>query len=284
MSEQAIENAPVEPVGSGDAEWDAAQHEAQAENPVQAPEPVAEEAPVAPETPVAAEPDADFTFATLESGQKELRLSTGEVYRGATDAEVMANLAKGKVEANRHIQQLKQPAAPTPASVTAPAKPAIDPAAEAIADYAAQGFGFANAAAMREAIGQFQQSSNNFSTSAQEMAEQQQAMSFIKSTPDFVATPANGERIDNFIRERKLPYTQQSMEDAFYALKGRGLLEGKPVTPTAVADTRKNNMPAPPTGNSPVSPIGGTQKTLAELEAMTTQELEAHMDAELASR
>jgi hypothetical protein len=104
---------PTVPAGSGDADFDAALAAASAE-------PAAEPPAAGEPEPAVAEPaaaDPDFTFATLENGQREMRLATGQVYRGKDDAELYGQLAKAQVAASRRITELSrapEPAAPLP--------------------------------------------------------------------------------------------------------------------------------------------------------------------------
>ena len=269
MSEMQSETVAAEPVGSGDAEWDAAGAEAAAEVPA---EPTPEPVPVVEPTPVAAEPDPDYTFSTLESGQKELRLATGEIYRGKDDAEVMANLAKGKVESNRYIQQLKNP---PPPPVTAPVAihSQVDPAAQAIADFTAQGLGFRDAAEMKAAIAEFRDTSQRSSQQSQEITEQREAIGFIQATPDYVPSESNNARIEGWVKGKGLPYTAENLADAFYALRGRGMLENIPAAATPVS-AKPNIMPPPPSGNSPLSPVGKPTLTVDDIEKMSVAEIE----------
>ena len=123
------------PAGSGDADFDAALAQVAPTEPVAEPavEPVVE--------PVA---DQDFTFSTLENGQREMRLSTGQVYRGKDDAELYSQLAKAQISASKRITELSHAATPvTPVAPVAP-EPPVDATALAIADLMAPAFGKKN--------------------------------------------------------------------------------------------------------------------------------------------
>src|SRR5665213_701729 len=86
--------------------------------------------------------DPDFTFSTLENGQREMRLSTGQVYKGKDDAELYGQLAKAQVAASKRITELSHAPAPVaPPAAAAPAIPeAVDSTALAIAAMMAPAF------------------------------------------------------------------------------------------------------------------------------------------------
>ena len=115
-----IQAEPTVPAGSGDPDFDAALVQAGGDP---APEPVAEPPAVEPPAtdPVPPAADPDFTFSTLENGQREMRLSTGQVYKGKDDAELYGQLAKAQVAASKRITELSH----APAPVAPPDVPAL---------------------------------------------------------------------------------------------------------------------------------------------------------------
>ena len=264
-----IQAEPTVPAGSGDEAFDAALVEAGGDPAAEIPEPVA---PETPETPAPTE-DPDFTFATLENGQREMRLATGQVYRGKDDAELYGQLAKAQIAASRRITELSarsEPVAPVTPTPTTP--DAVDPTALAIADLMAPAFGVKNGAELVAAFAEQQRIAN---AQQEYMGAQQanmEAANFFRAVPEFSKSQADADRIDQFLQTNNLPFNAQTAEMAYYTLKAKGGMTAAPATNRATAP--KNGMPPPPVGTSPAN-TGKGAPTEADLYAMTTEQLEA---------
>lgn len=198
------------------------------------------ETPTAPAVPVAP-PDTGYKINTLENGQQEVTLQTGQVYRGTPD-QVINELAKAQFNASRRITELGQLVPPP--SPPAPTGPQVDPTAKALADLTAQGMGFANAdeylAELRQVQGGYQEHRNQVT-----------AQQFLAVTPDFPKSQENADKIDATLTALGLPATVQNLQVAHHYLKGTGqyvAVSAPPVT------SRPADMPLPPTGttNQPV--------------------------------
>lgn len=246
MSEQFSESVAVEP--TGEISWGDPAPETPAEVPV---DNAPAETPVAlPEAPP--EPQ-DISISTLENGEKEIRLATGQVYRGKDDASVIMELGKAQLEASRYTQTLKQQleAAQKPPMQESPAEAALDPAAQYFADSAAQGLGFKDASELKEAIQFMKQQATGFQSTLQQQQLQQVAVEFVRSTPDFTVTPGNTAKLEETLDKMCLPPTVENIRFAHYALKGQGAYEA-PQPRTEIGQfAPKNNMPLPPTSGAP---------------------------------
>ena len=261
-----IQAEPTVPAGSGDADFDAALAQVAPTEPVAEPvvEPVAEPA---------AEPSAneDFTFATLENGQREMRLSTGQVYRGKDDAELYAQLAKAQINASKRITELSH-TPPTVAPVIAPVvEQPVDATALAIADLMAPAFGAKNGA---ELVAAFAEQQRTAAAQQEFMAAQQanfEAANFFRAVPEFSKSQADADRIDHFLQENGIPFNAKTAEMAYYTLKAKGEMSVAPAT-TRTAPP-KNTMPLPPAGTAPAN-TGKGAPTEADLWSMTTDQLQ----------
>lgn len=251
------------PAGSGDADFDAALAQAAAPETVPAVEvpPVVEAAPEVP--------DPDFTFATLENGQREMKLATGQVYRGKDDAELYGQLAKAQVAASRRITELSR--TPEAALQVAPAPAAVDPTALAIADLMAPAFGVKNGAELVAAFAEQQRIAN---AQQEYMASQQanfEAANFFRAVPEFSKSQADADKIDQFLQSNGIPFNAKTAEMAYHTLKAKGEMSVAPAAPASAA-APKNNMPAPPVGTAPAN-TGKGIPTDQDLYAMTTEQL-----------
>lgn len=257
------------PAGSGDPDFDAALLEAGGTKAEPEPvEPVAEPTPV--ETSHVADPD--FTFSTLENGQREMRLATGQVYRGKDDAELYGQLAKAQIAASRRITELSsrpEPVAPVAAPVVTPES--VDPTALAIADLMAPAFGAKNGSALVAAFAEQQR----IATAQQEFMQAQQAnfeaANFFRAVPEFSKSQADADKIDGFLQNHGIPFNAATAEMAYHMLKAKGEMTAAPATVRATAP--KNDMPPPPSGTAPAN-TGKGAPTEADLYAMTTEQLE----------
>lgn len=283
MSEQQQPTEPIAETGSPDLEGMSTEQLEQtmvgAATPVEiapeiVPEPVAAAEPVAP---VAAPIQApEIAVSTLENGQVEYRLATGQVYRGKDHADAANQMAKAQLEASRYIQQLKQaPVAPVASLVPAPTPAAseIDASTMALIDLIAPAFDVKNGQEMIAAWKQSQQRAAEAQTLTQDYQSHQTAVNFLKTTPDFVNTPTNSEKLDAELNRLNMPFTVENAQLVHYALKGRGLYETIPA-PIAAA-TPVNRMPPPPVGSAPANT--GKAPTESELYSMSTAQLEALM-------
>jgi hypothetical protein len=266
-----IQAEPTVPAGSGDADFDAALVEASAEPTA---EPVAEPEPVAAAEPPAADPD--FTFATLENGQREMRLSTGQVYRGKDDAELYGQLAKAQVAASRRITELSR--TPEPVAPVAPvAAPAVDPTALAIADLMAPAFGVKNGS---ELVAAFAAQQETAQRQQEFMAAQQanfEAANFFRAVPEFSKSQADADKIDQFLQTNQLPFNAKTAEMAYYTLKAKGEMSVAPAAP-ARNGAPKNGMPPPPVGTAPAN-TGKGAPTEADLWNMSADQLQELLTA-----
>jgi len=267
---------PTVPAGSGDADFDAALAEAGGspaeETPVETPaEEVPAETPPAEAAPAA---DPDFTFSTLENGQREMRTASGQVYRGKDDGELLAQLAKAQVSATRRIAELSrapEPVAPTPTPATT--EPSIDPTALAIADLMAPAFGVKNG---QELVAAFAEQQRTAAAQQEFMAAQQanmEAANFFRAVPEFSKSQADADKIDQFLQVNQLPFNAKTAEMAYYTLKAKGEMTVAP-PPAARTNAPKNNMPAPPVGTAPAN-TGKGAPTEQDLWSMTPEQLEA---------
>lgn len=275
MSDQIEQAAPTGNEGSGDPAFDAALAEATAETPVETPAETTE-VPETVETPV----DADFTFSTLENGQREMRLATGQVYKGKDDAELYAQLAKAQIAASRRITELSrtpEPVAPAPITV-APAE--VDPTALAIADLMAPAFGVKNGA---ELVAAFAEQQRTAAAQQEFMAAQHanmEAANFFRAVPEFSKSQADADKIDQFLQSNNLPFNAGTAEMAYHTLKAKGEMTALPAAQAPKAP--KNNMPAPPAGTAPAN-TGKGATTEADLWSMTPEQLEQLITAGSAS-
>jgi hypothetical protein len=261
---------PTVPAGSGDADFDAALAQAnEAPNPETTlasdptPEPIAD--------PAAPIEDPDFTFATLENGQREMRLATGQVYRGKDDAELYGQLAKAQIAASRRITELSrtpEPVAPPPAAPAAP--DAIDPTALAIADLMAPAFGAKNGAELVAAFAEQQRVAASQGEFLEAQRANMEAANFFRAVPEFSKSQADADRIDQFLQTNGLPFNAQTAEMAYHTLKAKGEMTTAPATSRATAP--KNGMPPPPTGTAPANTGKGAPNE-ADLYSMTTEQL-----------
>lgn len=266
MSEPSNEIAAPAQVGETAAEsinWgDAPVAAAQPSEPAQPAQPAQEPAPAQPVIPAQppAEPNPDFTFSTLENGERELRLATGQVYKGKDDAGILEQVTRAQLEASRTITQLRSQAPPPVAPPVVPASEVIDPAEEALADMTARGLGFKDGKELRAGIEALRQSSTQNQDIYLEIRNQQTAMQFLKETPDFVNTPANSQKLDEALVAMNLPFTAENAKWAHYALKGQGVYEAPvvvteahsvPRTATGQFAQRTNLMPMPPNASIP---------------------------------
>ena len=212
-----IQAEPTVPAGSGDADFDAALAQVAPTEPVTEPvvEPVVE--PVAETVP-----DSDFTFSTLENGQREMRLSTGQVYRGKDDAELYSQLAKAQISASKRITELSHAAPPVVPVAPVVAEPPVDATALAIADLMAPAFGAKNGA---ELVAKFAEQQETAQRQQEFMAAQQanfEAANFFRAVPEFSKSQADADRIDHFLQENNLPFNAKTAEMAYYTLKAKG--------------------------------------------------------------
>lgn len=237
-------------------------------------------AEVTPEpTPEPPPVNQDFTFSTLENGEREVRLSSGEVFKGKTDADVIQALANSKLEATRYIQQLKS--APAPVTNPTPVQseqPQIDAATMALVDMIAPAFGVKSGTELIAGWQNMQKQQGEFGNIAQETRLQQTAADFIRTTPDFIITPANTERMEKTLDAMGLQPTVENLKFVHYSLKGQGLYE-QVIAPTTAPRTAngqfapQNTMPLPPNGSAPAAPTGKGTPTESDFSKMTTAEL-----------
>jgi hypothetical protein len=267
---QVEQTVPAGNEGSGDPAFDAALVEASGTTPApETTEPTTE--PVVVEPPPVAEPDPDFTFSTLENGQREMRLATGQVYRGKDDAELYGQLAKAQVAASKRITELSR--TPEPIAPVAPpqqAPDAIDPTALAIADLMAPAFGAKNG---QELVAAFAEQNRIANAQQEFMAAQQanfEAANFFRAVPEFSKSQGDADRIDGFLQENGLPFNAKTAEMAYYTLKAKGEMNAAPVTTRPTAP--KNQMPPPPTGNAPAN-TGKGAPSASDFSNMTTEDL-----------
>ena len=271
-----IQAEPTVPAGSGDADFDAALAQVAPTEPVAelAAEPVAE--PVA--EPPGSATDADFTLVTLENGQRELRLSTGQTYRGKDDTDIHAQMAKAHINASRRITELSSPPEPVaPVTNLVPsAQMPVDATALAIADLMAPAFGVKNG---HELVAAFAKQQETAQAQQEFMAAQNanfEAANFFRAVPEFSKSQADADRIDGFLQENGLPFNAKTAEMAYYTLKAKGEMS----TPTAAVRTTapKNHMPPPPIGTSPAN-TGKGAPTEADLWSMTSDQLQELLTA-----
>ena len=266
-----IQAEPTVPAGSGDADFYAALAQVAPTEPVTEPivEPVVE--PVAETVP-----DSDFTFSTLENGQREMRLSTGQVYRGKDDAELYSQLAKAQISASKRITELSHAAPPVVPVAPVVAEPPVDATALAIADLMAPAFGAKNGA---ELVAKFAEQQETAQRQQEFMAAQQanfEAANFFRAVPEFSKSQADADRIDHFLQENGLPFNAKTAEMAYYTLKAKGEMTAPTTSSRTVAP--KNTMPPPPVGTAPAN-TGKGAPTEADLWSMTTEQLQELMTA-----
>lgn len=268
---------PIEPTGSEDVELQAAFPGAFPDAPVD-PAPV-DPAPVdlAPVDPAPAA-DPDFTLVTLDNGQREMTLPTGQVYRGKDDAELYGQLAKAQIAASRRITELSKPAEPVAPVAAATPEPEIDATAAAIADLMAPRFGFKDGAAMAAALSSIQSASQAQQEYMAAQAAHFEAQKFFMAVPDFSKTDADAAKIDNFLQANGIPFNANTAEMAYHTLKAKGEMTAAPVTNRPAAPV--NHMPPPPVGTAPAN-TGKGVPTDADLWNMTTDQLEQLITGQL---
>lgn len=226
---------------------------------VEAPAPVIE----APPEPV----DPDFNFVTLENGDVEARLSTGEVYKGKNEREVMTKIAKGKVEASRHIQTLNQ----RPAPAIDPNKTPVDQSSQVLLDLLAPSLGAKDGASLAQTLQDQQQV-------IAEYRMQQTAAQFFNEVPDFPKTQANTDKFGQTLDEFNLPFTVANAKLVHGYLKANGLYQAVPLRAAdGTFAPRVNTMPAPPNGNSPSPSAPMTEADIWKMTPDQFQEYRANM-------
>jgi hypothetical protein len=201
------------------------------------------EAPAPVEAPVAPPPASDpWNIQTLENGQREVTLPTGQVYRGTND-EVLYQLAKAQTHASQRIAELGRQVPPP--TTPPPTLPQMDPTARALADLTAQGLGLPNAEALIERMQRLEQVETGYAQ--QQM--QQTAQQFMASAPDFVATAENGQKVDDTLATLGLEPTVKNLQVVHHYLKSTGqyVQSAPPAAPTRAPD-----MPLPPSGTNSV--------------------------------
>ena len=288
MDEPLVSNANPEQDGtssSGDPAWDAAMAEATAAQPVAdpAPEPSVEPPAATPEPPA---PSDGFSSHVLDNGEHEIRLDSGEVFRGKDQNEVIAKLAKGKLEATRYISELKAPKqAPQPEVMPPAGANAIDPASLAIADLLAPAFGVKNGQELIDSYKAQQQAAQRSTQVAEEYRLQQEAQKFLSAVPEFSKSKADADKIDIFLDQMGWSNDARNYEAAYYTLKAKGEFASAAPAPTNVvrmpdgkfASTKTTptpSMPPPPSGSAPAT-TGKGEPTSADLYSMSTDELYA---------
>lgn len=200
---------------------------------IHAPEPVV----AAPEpVPVVTEPPAEYKINTLENGEREIVMNSGQVFRGTTD-QVMDAMAKSVFHGTKRIAELGQQAPP---QQTQPTGPTIDPTAKALADLTAQGMGFKNADDYMARLNQVEQYTQQQQTA--NMVAQ-----FLTSTPEFPATEENGQKVDALVNQLGMTPSVESWKVAYNHLKATGQLV---VNPAAAQQQRPAAMPLPPNGQA----------------------------------
>lgn len=162
-------------------------------------------------------------------------MNSGQVYRGTPDKLIDA-MAKAQYHATKRIAELGQQTPPVP-----PAGPQVDPTALALADLAAQGMGYANAAALQADLGGMRES-------YQQQQLNNVAAQFMAATPDFQPSEENGNRLDAALQESGLPPTVKNLQIMHAYLKSNGQYV---VTNTPPAQQqRQPGMPMPPNGQA----------------------------------
>lgn len=265
MSEQSNETAQTAGAGEGgEIQWGEAGQEVQpvAEAVPVDPAPTDTPPPPEPSAPQTPEPSSDFNFTTLQNGEKELRLESGQVYRGKDDGEIIQKLAKAQFEASRTIRELKQPVQTPPQPQPTPTQtpePQYDPTTVALADMLAPMFGMKSGLELVQSYRAMQEQIKGFQPIAQQTQMNSIAADFIRATPDFEITPRNSELLGETLDKYGLPLTSDNMRLVHDALKSRGMYETtKPPAPTPTAPRAptgqflpRNTMPPPPTATTP---------------------------------
>jgi hypothetical protein len=268
MSEPLNETGQVDQGGSGgEINW--GDTPAEVVTPAATPEPVAaaetpaepvpSETPAPPAEPPPTPPPSDFSIATLENGEREIRLESGQVYRGKDDGELLAKMAKAQFEASRTIRELRQPPAPPqPPPPQQAQTPFIDPTAQAIADMIAPMFGVQSGQELVARWQEMNQQIQGFQPIAQQTHLNAVAADFFRQAPDFSITPRNSELLGETMDKLGLPLTVDNMKFAHYALKGQGLYESptppSPPTPRSPTGQFAPRMPLPPSPSTPTPP------------------------------
>lgn len=211
-----------------------------------------EPTPDAPAEPAQSAPVDDFTILTLQNGEKEVRLASGAVYRGKTDAELIQNLAKAKFHADNTLRDLRQRSVepPTPAPAPAPAAnqatPEMDPATIAVADMMAPALGLKNGQELVQAWRQMNEKVQSYEQQAAAMQQNQIAGEFIREAGDFVVTPGNIDRFSEQFERTGLPFTKENALLVHHAMKGMGAYEK--VEARQVANAAPDTTPRSPDG------------------------------------
>ena len=215
------------------------------------------ETPIAPPVAVTPEIPSDYRVNTLENGQREVVLNTGQVYRGDTDT-LINELAKAQYNASKRItelgQQIPQHIEPEPVVN------GIDPTAKALADLAAQGMGYQNADELTSAMNMMQQSYVQQQLNAV-------AAQFLATTPDFPKSPENADKLDQTLNSFGLQPTPEALTMVHNHLKATGQYVAVPNAP--ITQPRAPGMPMPPNGitNQPSGSQDPWAMPFAELEA-----------------
>lgn len=227
-----------------------------------APNTVLHEAPPAPIAPQTPEIPTDYRINTLENGDREVTLNSGQVYRGSPE-QVINELAKAQYNASRHITDLKSQ---IPAQPLAPVDlgPQIDPTAKALADLTAQGMGFRNAEEYMARL-------NQVETFTQQQQLNQVAANFIATTPDYPVSPENADKIDQTLSAFGLPATPDALKMVHNHLKATGQYVQVPISQQV---TRSAPMPMPPNGQQ--APTSNGPVTEDQIWSMSPQEFAAY--------
>jgi hypothetical protein len=203
--------------------------------------------PAAPAPVVVPEPVANPNEPVINQtadGRFEIVLPTGGRYLGATAQEAALNLARGKVEADRTIQTLRQPA-PDPAPQAPQVAPEVAAARSYLLDELAQGIGLPNGQALIQKF-------NELGSVGEAHSAEQVASGFYQLAPDFPNNPQNVDLLTGMVDQMGLPMTPYGLQAAHLIAVSQG--KYKPLTQQEVQLQRMQALGINPSTIVPPTP------------------------------
>lgn len=276
MSTPAVSPTPAAPetpavnINNTAAEISAAYHAAAAQ-----PAP-----PVAPAPAPAADPNAPYTMSDLGNGQLEVKLKTGEVFKGSQQ-EVIAKIAEAKVNTTLHykseLEKAKAPISQVPTTPSAPEVPDkftphwnkyIEDPDAAILESVSRSMQYENPQSMIQELGQILEM-------GREIKLKNTFSGFLDSAPDFPNSPEASQALAEAMGDA--PLTTENLIRAHSVCLYQGKYKG--LSPEQQAATRQN--PAVNTSSTanplpmmpPSSPAPGGELTEQQLWNMPLDEL-----------
>lgn len=211
-----------------------------AEQPAAQPAPAQQPVPTPPPAPQVTEIDG-IKYGKNAEGKYFAELPTGARYLGDSEQQVAINIAKGKVEADRTIQTLRQP--PPPPQPLIPQEPAeVIAARNYLLDELAKGVGLPDGNALRQRL-------DTIGQTVDMNATDQVAAGFYNLCPEFPTSEQNIETLTAIASANGFPETPQGLRAAHLI----AVSEGK-YTPLTADQIREQQMRALGLTQAQISP------------------------------